>query len=587
MKRIIPLTAMVGCVLALLAGTGPVKVAQTVKLKAGQWNLFHLSVQPTVGADEFFADWPVDTVGMYDADSFRLLQQYSGAYSTEGAVRGAMRKWVRGDSGASDIGQLMANTVYMCRPFNNAEIKVYGLPRAARIMWHPSSTNLPANFVGVSLQDGVKVRLEDYFRGCDADVTEMRKVGGTAEAGPTDQIVFGELQAADGDAFAIDCKNVSDWSGAVHVSPVDGVDFGKNGTRGSVVVRNDGRDERTVEMRIVASANEGGVAMPTLRGDCFHVRERSVVSDGWHLLAAETVMTKKLAAGARWELDFAFDRVKTAAVAAGETLGGVLEFRDVDGGSGMVTRVPLQATADGGEWALSSWPKGLWIAEVEFDRVSQQVRKNTMKHGVKSGGSMKVRLPMYVAGAGSAPVLLQRVTMAEVGGSNRLFGASAAMPAGAKIVRRISSVHLPTDVNSCVYADDSEPAVFGSNAAFSFTVGERSRVNPFYHAQHPMHDGLDADWKDNLPSGDVPANWNAAVKPELFSITNRIHLVWKDNDAAAWNPAETLSGECTWTLGGLVIDGEVQMQGEFTMKRVIAAEVALPPEHSDNPVISK
>jgi len=98
-------------------------------------------------------------------------------------------------------------------------------------------------------------------------------------------------------------------------------------------------------------------------------------------------------------------------------------------------------------------------------------------------------------------------------------------------------------------------------------------VNPFRHAKHPDHDGLDWDFKDTLASGDNFTNYVAAVKPELFSISNRLEFAWDAHAGAAWNPTETLTGDCTWYLYGLRYEhgGVIKTGGTFTMKRVSKA----------------
>ena len=560
-------------------GTGPVLMRQDVKFGApGVWQLVSLNVAPTGTADQVFADWPADTVGMYDAWSFRRTEQWSATTSTEGARQPMVHLWHRGDPGASEFSKVLANAVYLVQPKQSCTVSVFGRPEAARITWHPvPDTNTVANYVGLSVDTNRaangRVALADYFEGCTAGITAIRKVSGIKESGPGESYVFGDLTGSDGEAFAVDAKYVSDWSGVLYVSPQQGIDFGTNGVTGSVSVRNDGATNRTVSIRFRRgdATDSQGIDAPTLRTDAFYWREQSVFGTNWTQFTTAPIL-REVAPGETWTVQIAFDRVSTVDVAAGHVLGGILEFADESGKSAMRTAIPVSAVADGGVYAATSWPQGLWVAEAYFTRASQVTRKGEVAHDVPAGGTMQARLPLAV-NAKDDLVLLQRVTVArDTNGVARLLAGGLPLPAGWTFERRISSVCLPTD-QPAIRPAEGMTSTFGDRATFAFRVGQESRVNPFYHAQHPLHDGLSIDYLDRAPDGDDLENYKGEIKPELFSIGNSIQFVWDEGGSTAWSPDETLTGTCTWTLSNVVKDGPLQLTGPFVMRRVSAMRV--------------
>ena len=164
--------------------------------------------------------------------------------------------------------------------------------------------------------------------------------------------------------------------------------------------------------------------------------------------------------------------------------------------------------------------------------------------------------------AAGAPMKLRLLVHVDYNGVMNL------MPRARLGTRRVTAAALPTDRTALPGA-----GTFGVAAAFDWTVAESSRVNPFYHARHPDHDGLRADFKTPAPSGDDFNNYNSTVKPELFSVENAVAFVWNATAGAAWSPEETLSGTCSWTLTGLRREGGIETTGAFTMKRISALDL--------------
>ncbi len=114
---------------------------------------------------------------------------------------------------------------------------------------------------------------------------------------------------------------------------------------------------------------------------------------------------------------------------------------------------------------------------------------------------------------------------------------------------------------------------FGEELHFSYAVAADDPVNPFLHPYHPSHDGLEADFTTPTESGDNFTNYMNAIKPELFSISNKVRLVWSEAPASGggsigWNPAESVSGTIEFAVSNLRREGPITMEGQFALRRV-------------------
>ena len=67
--------------------------AQSIALKPG-WNAVYVEVSPEAGPDAVFADWPVDSVGVYDPAAFLATRQFSANGGTEGLVSSPILMWI-------------------------------------------------------------------------------------------------------------------------------------------------------------------------------------------------------------------------------------------------------------------------------------------------------------------------------------------------------------------------------------------------------------------------------------------------------------------------------------------------------------
>ena len=126
----------------------------------------------------------------------------------------------------------------------------------------------------------------------------------------------------------------------------------------------------------------------------------------------------------------------------------------------------------------------------------------------------------------------------------------------------------------------AEGSTFGDAAGFSWTIAPKARDNPFRHAWHPDHDGKTADYSGDAPDGDVFEHYAQPVKPELWSIANKLEFSWHEGGSDAnpanfqYNADETTSGIVAWQVEGLIskYKGPITCVGTFVLKRVFAAK---------------
>jgi len=546
-----------------------VKLSQSVTLKPG-WNAVYVNVAPDETADAIFGAWPVERVAVYDAAAFLATKQYSGTASTEGTSTAGYRMWRRGVPALSQVKAIPANSVCVC--FNTNAVGspafatvLYGRPAAPRTSWHPSSTTEPMNFVGVVPAVGEMATIPDYFDGLNVGNVIYHKVEGiNPEAFSTTQLKA-DAPLANGQVVVATATKVSDWSGVLNVSPFGGLDFSTNKQVQTFSVRNDGAKARTVRITLGMGVAKTGIppAVPT----GLLLRDTASVTNAWEAFSPATPVERVLAAGEKVTWQLALDRTKLEG-AAGEYYGGLLTFDDVDGGSKMRVTLPVEATSDGGASGEFAWPKGLWLASAELTTVSylSNTTAGVTAPDVTAGGKMTVRLPLYVDSDGKMS-LLQRFTFgSDSNGVTHVISGEGEAKPHAEITnsKRISSAFLPIDQPVIGAAEGA----FGDQAAFEFAVSENSKVNPFRHVYHPSHDGLKWDFATATPSGDDFQNYVSTVKPEMFSVSNRVAFVWNGTTGTAWTPQETLSGTLIWRISGVRHEGAITAKGKFVMKRI-------------------
>ena len=552
--------------------------AQGITLKPG-WNAIYVEVSPEEDAGAVFANWPVDSVGVYDPAAFLATRQFDADGGTDGLVSSPILMWNREYREASSVSRIPAGVVCLCFNTNltatgTFSTNLVGVPAAPRMTWHRSGGGDEVlNYFGFSVAPGSAVGPGAYLAGFpELAGGSLLRIGGKSREDPPVRLpVYSNDTVGDGAVLLVGANAPSDWSGALYVSPMDGLDFGTNGTLRTLAVRNDGGAPRTVALELHRAVAELDARLPF--GAALLVwrdADTARTNAAWNALEAfGTIAEKRLAAGETWTVQVGLDRTKIPeGLVQGIPFGALLRAIDVDGGTGMKAVVPLRAETSGADASRTAWPAGLWVADVALDTVDFESAENP----ALAGGSLKLRLPLHVDGEGKVRLLQRVVAAGEVDAngalSYRLYAGEAEPPSTARQALRISSAVLPTET-PVVEANSS---LFGDGvgfATFQFTVEADGATSLLRHPYHPQHDGLRWDFKTAAPSGDDFDNYKGEVKPELFSVENKIAISLDLSPGAAqWDPQNSVSGQCYWTFSGLRREGPLVASGPLTLTRV-------------------
>ena len=553
------------------AGAAPM-VTQTINLKAG-WNAVYAEVAPTGTLDSVFSSWPTDSIGLYDPATLLTTAQFSSESETQGLVSSPFATWKRGYPEVSDAQHLSAGTVLIFFGTNTANVvtSLVGVPAAPRLKWHASDTSGLYNYVGFSLQHGESVLGADYLNGFGgeyiANRTLYRIFGMKKSESPRLVKVGVTAKISDGEVLAMQSDIVSDWSGVLFVSPMDGLDFGTEGVQRTLRIRNDGTKGRTVRVALADdAANRQDITLPYT---ALYVRDTAEITStnaSWTVCTNAVMAEKFVPAGKTWELQVGLDCTVMRDEIYGRTFGLILRITDEDGGSKMRVDVPLQGATSGGTASARAWPGGLWVGDVALN----MIKGPDDAAASETGGTLKLRLPIHVDANGKIRLLQRVVAAGDIGSDGywdyRLYAGSATPPATAQNVFRVSAVCLPTEI-PVVEAKESNLA--SGKAQFSFTVAGDGATSLLRHPYHPQHDGLRWDFKTAAPSGDDWQNYKYDVKPETFSVKCDIAVTLDfDGGEAAWNPDDEVNGTCTWSLEGLRHEGAIVVSGPMTIRRV-------------------
>lgn len=566
------------CVFPLVAGAVAPYTTQSLSLVQG-WNAVYVEVAPDAAADDLFADWPVDHVGLYDPASFLATRQFGADWDSEGLTGSSMALWKRGFPEASSFSRVPAGSVLVTYCTNESHsVTIRGVPAAPRTTWHVSGTNAVYNFFGFSTTQ--QTDISAYLEGSPCEGVKSRAyyriVGDNLDAGPDPlEVRTWNSKVSDGEVLLLPSDDLSDWSGVLFVSPMNGIDFGQNGVKATLTVRNDGKSPRTVSVALEQAANAAELQLSGTLPLCLHVRDADVARTNAAWSAALSgygpVAKKELAPDETWRLEFGLDRTAFSSLVKGLSFGALLRITE-DGDSHAKVVVPLAGETSGVVVPDAALPVGLWVADVQFDHVLAP--GSTV--GTETGGAAKLRLPIHIDANGKVRLLQRVVTAGEIAADGtytyRLYAGSAVVPTTATMVTRISAVCLPTETPVIEAAGESDSVI-----AFSFTVAADGATSILRHPLHPQHDGLRWDFSTPAPSGDDFQNYKGDVKPETFSVGNRIEMSFGLNGGeAAWNPEGTKSGTCRWTFSGLMRQGNIVLSGPMTVKRVSSvAEIVL------------
>lgn len=552
-----------------LAQAQLVQIPQTISINGGNWNAVFVEVAPTNTLSEVFSAWPAESVGLYDPAAFLATRQFSASSDSQGLSASPIAMWHRDYPEASDAMSLPANTVCIFYNTNPASstLTVRGVPAAPRTTWHVTGPKSPYNFFGVSLQQGASGFAADYIEGFDGappQQTYYRISGTRSNAVPKLAKIYPTDPIRDGEVILASSTQISDWSGVLFISPMDGLDFGTNATKRVLSIRNDSTLDRTASVDLVPVSGSREL-LPSL-----HIRDMAVAltNAAWISPESARLASKTLAPGETWKLEFGLDRSAFDSDIRGTPFGAVLRIIDDGGASKLRVDVPIQGAASGKASDRNAWPGGLWIAEAAFDEIYFDGDRDA--DYTPAGGTLKVRLPLHIDAEGNIR-LLQRVVVAGETAADgtfayTLYAGNAEVPATSRETMRISSAVLPTEqpvipATASLFSDGL--------ITFAFEVGENGATSILRHPTHPQHDGLRWDFKTPAPSGNDFQNYKSTVKPELFSVNNIIAFQLDFNGGeASWNPEEEKSGTCTWHLLNLRREGDVSLRGPMTIRRI-------------------
>ena len=549
-------------------------VSETLNLAKG-WNAVYIETTADASAcEDLFRDTPVIAAAIYRSNAEAATAQYdtSGKEIVQAPI--VFLQWSRGEKDSA-LQSVVGGNTYLLFATNAATISISGVPAAPQMTWRKvssSETNELFNLVGVS-SASAEVSIQDYFGegpfGLVKAGRAIYSIGGEDPTAPTlvnaEKGSFGKLTPIySGKAYALTATTYGSWPGVIGVQG-SGVTFGANDNYASITVKNCGTTNHTFRFTVVAS--ESGEELPPIsralpRVDVFSEQQFTNVAD-----SAEWTVSLDPDNGT--DQVFSIDRSK---LVSGKEYGAILVIEDL-GPSKMRVRLPI-TVAEAPETTEAKFPVGLWSGYIQMETVSRLDDTNSIP--VKAGGTLKMSVMMHVAPDGAVKLLQRVAAGVDTNGTPRLFRELESVPAEVENARRFSTVMMSID-NPVV---EKTSGTFGDSLAFDWTVGERASDNPFRHAWHPDHDGKLADYSGPAPSGDNLSNYAYSVKPELWSITNRMEFSWhENNDPHAdtnfeWTPSEKTAGFVTWTVGGLTAKQPIVSLGVFVLQRAIkAAEV--------------
>lgn len=576
------LSTVVAVAVGLAAMTASAShVDQTLELKPG-WNAVYLEVTPDDGNDATLDDaqcgtvfnaaefGAVTAVMAYKSDAYDSTRQYAddGAEILQKPV--SYSTWIRGDTSGSTLKALAGGRCYLVYVSGQSRVvkTVTGVPNAPKTTWRDTSNGDFINLVGFTLSTSDKVSAAKCFgEGPYGSKGTLYEVSGTNSVPDFKSVaLLGVPKIVSGKAYGATAERSGGWGGVIGFVGSDSVVFGANDSQASVEVKNDSSVERTFRFSVVGSSLGGEAFPPELKRRL--PRTDIMVDPGWTNIENGASWEVKIAAGKALFEDFSINRLQVPQDAA---YGAVLVIDDLSGSQQRV-RIPITVAKESESAEAVQFPVGLWSGYIQMETVSRLDDTNSIP--VKAGGTLKMSVMMHVAPDGAVKLLQRVAAGVDTNGTPRLFRELESVPAEVENARRFSTIMMSID-NPIVVANAG--GEFGDTLAFDWTVGERASDNPFRHAWHPDHDGKLADYSGPAPSGDNLSNYAYSVKPELWSITNRMEFSWHENNDPHADtffertPSEKTAGFVTWTVGGLTAKQPIVSLGVFVLQRAIKA----------------
>ena len=547
-------------------------VHETLNLTNGR-NAVYIECTPTNAlCDEFFADLPVISAAAYRSDADASTAQYDASGDEIVQAPVVYLQWVRGKTG-STLQSIAGGGTYLLFATNTATKDIYGVPSAPKMTWRKvssSETNEYFNLVGVSSAEAA-VPIDAYFGEGPFGLTKSGRsicaISGMDETRPVLKSAEGsfgrQTPVASGKAYALTSTCAGEWPGVIGVQG-SAVYFGPNASYASIKIQNCGTTNHTFTIKMERSEPYGALEPPPISRRLPRVDALSEI--GYTNVEENVTWSVSLEPDEISEQIFSLDRSQ---LGPGMERGAILTIED-PAGSKMRVRLPIYVAPV--SQSVVAYPTGLWIGEIALTQVTWIDDTNSIP--VKAGGTLKMSVMMHVDTNGTCR-LLQRVAAGmDTNGTARLFKELANVPAEIEAPKRFSTVMMSVDTPVVAAAGGSAS---GAEAAFTWTIAPTARDNPFRHAWHPDHDGKKADYQGEAPSGDDFANYASPIKPELWSISNRLFFSWHEQGIHSqpinfeYNASETTSGVVIWEVTGLIANKPIKSEGTFTLKRAVKA----------------
>ena len=547
-------------------------VHETLNLTNG-WNAVYIECTPTNAlCDEFFANTPVISAAAYRSDADASTAQYDASGNEIVQAPVVYLQWVRGKTG-STLQSIAGGGTYLLFATNTATKDIYGVPSAPKMTWRKVSsaeTNEYFNLVGVSSAEAT-VPIDAYFGEGPFGLTKSGRsicaISGMDETRPVLKSAEGsfgrQTPVASGKAYALTSTCAGEWPGVIGVQG-SAVYFGPNASYASIKIQNCGTTNHTFTIKMERSEPYGALEPPPISRRLPRVDALSEI--GYTNVEENVTWSVSLEPDEISEQIFSLDRSQ---LGPGMERGAILTIED-PAGSKMRVRLPIYVAPV--SQSVVAYPTGLWIGEIALTQVSGL--NDETPTPVKAGGTLKMSVMMHVDTNGTCR-LLQRVAAGmDTNGTARLFKELANVPAEIEAPKRFSTVMMSVDTPVVAAAGGS---AFGDEADFTWTIAPTARDNPFRHAWHPDHDGKKADYQGEAPSGDDFANYASPIKPELWSISNRLFFSWHEQGNHLlpahfeYNANETTTGFVTWEVTGLIANKPIKSEGTFTLKRAVKA----------------
>ena len=513
--------------------------------------------------DSVFSNWPVSSVSVYVAGPDRT--SYANDSGTVLVPTAEYLAWQPGQpAGVNSLNSVLAGKAYLIYATQACERVVAGRPVDPRVEWLGGASGTNVYTLAGFRTDGTAT-FGTFFAGSGFNIPALSvyTAGGTNKVGPQ-WLRYGFTSATllpvtRGRAYMVAADQPSRFSGPLEVSPPDGIYMVSTSSRSVLKLTNRHHTNLTVSVTLRPSVSNYLGEVPTIPDLRYFD-----AALGW----TNVLSPKVLQAGEEWSIPLSVNR---SGMQADETYGAVISITHNAGG---LSEIPLEVDYAPPDPAQALWPAGLWVGQARLDKVSQVLNDQVVKEGVEAGSALDLRLILHVDVSNRCS-LLQRVILAGPEDTNGNWNASlyteeAHVPAGSKSVR-ISSVAFGLKVNGI--SPDVGYEHFGEELHFSYAIAADDPVNPFLHPYHPSHDGLEADFTTPTESGDNFTNYLNAIKPELFSISNTVRLIWSEplapgGGSIGWNPAESVSGTIEFAVGNLRREGPITMEGQFELRRV-------------------